>query len=116
MLEVTPLYIGQSLTSTQNYVSADPLARKPHSLTLGGFVEPFAFGGMAGPATGLPANATTGLLDVPRVPVAFSLANATFASSFFAGMLLSLAPLADDAGESVTVRVCVSVCVWVWAS
>lgn len=102
MLEVTPLYIGQSLTSVQQYVSARRNAPEPHALTLGGYIEPFAFGGMAAPDKGLPANVTQGVLDVPRVAVPFSLANATFASSFFAGMVLSLLPLVDDAAHLLT--------------
>jgi hypothetical protein len=55
MLECSPLYIGQPRVQELVYSSKE----KPRHFsrrTVGGFIEPFAFGG-AGPTTGLAAGA-----------------------------------------------------------
>lgn len=94
LLEVTPLYMGVPMTSAQSYASLYPWAKGPKNLTTGGFVEPFAWG--ADTNSGLSPGKEHGILNLSRLPsVPFSLANATFASSYAPGETLSLAPIID---------------------
>lgn len=102
LLEVTPLYIGQAQTSTMTYT---PLYPDPtHKLgslsrSVGGFIEPYAFGAPpinGNTSTTLPAGATSGQLPSAVPAVAFSLSDATAASSFAPGMAFSLVPGVDS--------------------
>jgi hypothetical protein len=100
LLEVTPLYIGVPKTTVgQTYKPLYPWAKDkgPNNLTIGGLIEPFAFGGQsAGASSRLTPGAVDGLVNLSRLAsVPFSLANATFASSWAPGETLSLAPLID---------------------
>eukprot|EP00947_MAST-08B_sp_MAST-8B-sp1_P002001 g2001.t1 len=100
LLEITPLYIGQIDTVNVTYVPHDgALAGSgARAVTVGGLVEPFAFGGAA-PARGLEPGQSTGVLDVPLpgggqgFDRGFSLNDATFSSSFAAGETISLIDL-----------------------
>jgi hypothetical protein len=89
LLEATPLYVGHARTLHARFASSIPGMRAARSATvLGGYVEPFAFGGGEAPARGL-AGAHAGTLDVPIAGQRFSLAAAAAASSYAPGALLA---------------------------
>ncbi len=63
-LEMTPIYVGEM---RQLDVEYEYLHGKVHTKRVGGLVEAFAFNKHgAGPASGLPAGSSTGLLQVPE--------------------------------------------------
>jgi len=63
MLEWTPLTAGVAYS---HQVAYHGLNTSYYALkTIGGFVEPFAFGGKRGPVEGLPVGASSGTLSVP---------------------------------------------------
>ena len=126
MLEVTPLYIGQAQTSTQVYTplysdtlhradnhthpaaAAAASRRGPLNRSIGGYIEPYAFGAPPPPppppqaprppmpsTASLPAGVTEGQLASRAPPIPFGLANVTAASSFAPGMAFSLIPGVD---------------------
>jgi hypothetical protein len=89
LLEATPLYVGHARTLHARFASSIPGMRAARSATLlGGYVEPFAFGGAEAPARGL-AGAHAGTLDVPIAGQRFSLVAAAAASSYAPGALLA---------------------------
>jgi hypothetical protein len=103
LLEVTPLYIGQASTAVRTYLPRNR-TRAAVNLTVGGYIEPFAFGGGA-PLAGIAAGET---MDVLRVPVppewgdgGFGIANATLASSWAVGPTVDALGL-DSVGGLVT--------------
>jgi hypothetical protein len=114
MLEVSPLYIRQAHTTVEAYSPLYPWATGPRNLTVGGYVEPFAFGGPP-PAAPLAANTTTALLELPAVPVPFSLANASAASRclrVFVCVWLCARACVCAASRCLRVRVCLCMCAY----
>ncbi len=84
MLEWTPLTAGVTYTRDVTYNGAGDSTY--HAVkTIGGYVEPFAFGGQAGPSLGLPSGQSTGYLTVPGNDVFCDLAMATGTSSYADG-------------------------------
>ena len=63
-----------------------PFPNGPTVGTVGGFVEPYAFGGKGRSSLGLPAHNTSGLVHMAGPEVPYGLANATFASSWVLGL------------------------------
>lgn len=84
--EVTPLYVGRPYTTNITYMSGAPV--ETVNTLVGGFVEPFAYGG-AGPVEGLAAGVETGILTLPRPTLLFSLAMGISQSSWDFGALVS---------------------------
>ena len=89
LLEVTPLYVGMPVHHNITYYHWH-LLRKDQSVnrTVGGYIEPFAFGGRP-PRKGLPPQTLTGLLDTPAPSRNFSIAMAAGDSSYAPGGVLS---------------------------
>lgn len=89
LLEITPLYVGESARHNITYYHWHPFkADSSLNRSVGGYIEPFAFGGHA-PENGLPAGATGGILEVPQPVQNFSLAIAAGDSSFAPGSVLA---------------------------
>jgi hypothetical protein len=85
LLEFTPLAIGVALSSVVQY-SADPDSDEdPIFAVVGGFVEPFSFGGDPSPTVGLSQSQSTGQLSVPAFSPVADLALASGSSSWAAG-------------------------------
>mmetsp|Transcript_111 Transcript_111/g.186 ORF Transcript_111/g.186 Transcript_111/m.186 type:complete len:583 (-) Transcript_111:1474-3222(-) len=81
ILEVTPLSAGVAFTRDIAYHSNESA-----TLTVGGMVETFAFGGLKAPSEGMPADAGEGSLDVPDTDgVQMDINQAISASSFYSG-------------------------------
>jgi hypothetical protein len=89
LLEITPLYVGESARHNITYYHWHPFsADSSLNRSVGGYIEPFAFGGTA-PADGLPVGATGGILEVPKPSLNFSVAVAAGDSSFAPGSVLA---------------------------
>lgn len=89
LLEITPLYVGESARHNITYYHWHPFKANSHlNRSVGGYIEPFAFGGRA-PENGLPAGATGGILQVPLPAQNFSLATAAGDSSYAPGSVLA---------------------------
>ena len=72
LLEITPLYVGMPVQHNITYYHHHLLhTDEALNRTVGGYLEPFAFGGPA-PSRGLPPHVLTGLLQVPRPSYNFS--------------------------------------------
>jgi hypothetical protein len=85
MIEITPLYIGQMHTQEVGYQYHDILDRL-HYRTVGGVVEPFAFGRYgSSPFFGIDEGATTEELSVPHPDDIYDLRYAGGASSYAPG-------------------------------
>lgn len=107
LLEFTPLYVGQARTANIAYAPLFPKS-EPHQLPVGGFVEPMGFGMPQPLARALAVNETGGILDIPvrkaDLQYGFTLANATYASSFVLGSFYSIATLPEinrELGDSI---------------
>lgn len=87
LLEITPLYIGTMRNLDIDYTY--DVDKEVHVVQTGGLIEPFAFArtGGSAPASGLPADATTGLLSVPApqefLDLQFSIGASSYATGTF---------------------------------
>lgn len=101
-LEFNSLYVGSPQYLTLKYGLP-----RPANLSVGGYVENFAFGGKVDKGfMGLgPYNYTNILQDVPIPSQQFSLGHATAASSFAPGSFLSGSPLLSYLDSKIGMRV-----------
>ena len=90
LLEVAALAAGVPRTLHVRYTSAVPGTRaKRINRLIGGYIEPWAFGGSLPPKTALPAGQPSGILAVAPQETGLSLAAAAAASSFAPGGLMA---------------------------
>uniref|UniRef100_A0A7S3MCL6 PNPLA domain-containing protein n=1 Tax=Spumella elongata TaxID=89044 RepID=A0A7S3MCL6_9STRA len=90
LIEISPLYVGSAKSLDVNFKSIEKPFKKPQTVRVGGFVEPFgvASAGGAAPATGLPTDANSGTLTVPAPKRILDLAQSLAATSYAPGTLL----------------------------
>eukprot|EP01051_Picozoa_sp_SAG22_P017303 SAG22_NODE_2637_length_2347_cov_2.989769_1_plen_646_part_10 len=98
MLEVSPLYVGQAVTQQLTYRASRAGGPRPVNRTVGGYIEPFAFGS-PGPGRGIGGLGCGGdcTLSVQRPVTKLSLAVAAGSGSFAPATILAqnLKPLAN---------------------
>ncbi|GBG24211.1 Hypothetical Protein FCC1311_004292 [Hondaea fermentalgiana] len=101
-IEFNALYVG-----SPQYLELKYAPPRPANLSVGGYVETFAFGGVVDkgfPGLG-PFNYTTILQNVPMPEEQFSLGHAVAASSFAPGSFLSGSPLLAYLDNTIGMRV-----------
>jgi hypothetical protein len=67
LMEWTPLYAGVTYTRNMHYHGSVDGSNSDYvsEITVGGYVQPFSWGGKTGPSKGLNADKSTGSLNVP---------------------------------------------------
>ena len=84
LLEFTPLSVGVVKSATVHYESTERFGGEV-SQTVGGLVEPFAFGGSFAPVNGLATGVTSGTLSVPDSALVADVGMAAASSSWAVG-------------------------------
>lgn len=83
MVEWTPLTAGVAYTRNVTFRTVNDTSTQ--NLTVGGFIDPFAFNSSAAPSTGLPAGEASGVLEVPESRIFCDVALASGTSSWAVG-------------------------------
>ncbi|CAM9277883.1 unnamed protein product, partial [Ectocarpus fasciculatus] len=94
ILEFTPLSVGVAHTDQITYFMDDDHS-DTRTLTVGGLVEPYAFGGATPPSTGLGSSEKHGRLSVPDTDVVCDLALAVGSSSYAMGCFYAASDLSS---------------------